>query len=179
MEHERFRTLYLGTKTAEELNRLYNAGDVFLSLSVHHDEDFGMSPAEALLAGSPAILSRWGGYAAFESAACRVVPVSLRGGQARLDQEGLRKALGSMSDWKSWSFEARSEAARAASRRFSVRAVTGLLDEIVRERPARFAGFLPFFKEAGSRGTRFGAFATLGLADPVYRKLYSSYYDGA
>lgn len=57
---------FLGSLNAESLNEYYNACDVFFSLSLHNDEDYGMSPAEAFVCGMPLVLSSWGGYASFE-----------------------------------------------------------------------------------------------------------------
>ena len=51
----------------QDLRGLYSAADVYLSLSLQHDEDFGMAPAEAALSGLPLLLTRWGGYKTFLS----------------------------------------------------------------------------------------------------------------
>lgn len=74
----------LGELNAEKLTSLYSAGDAFVSLSLYHDEDFGMAPAEALSSGLPAVLTEWGGYASFkgENVPSSFVPV-------RLDVRGL------------------------------------------------------------------------------------------
>ena len=45
----RERIHFLENLTANELTSYYQACDVFTSISLHNDEDFGMSPAEALL----------------------------------------------------------------------------------------------------------------------------------
>ena len=56
---------YLGNLSKEELFELYNGSDCYISLSSHNDEDYGMSPAEALSTGLPCILSQWGGFISF------------------------------------------------------------------------------------------------------------------
>ena len=61
----RSRIHFLGNLASDELYDYYQACDVFVSLSLHNDEDYGMSPAEALCCGMPLILSNWGGYASF------------------------------------------------------------------------------------------------------------------
>ena len=43
----------------EEIERLV---DVFVSLSVHQDENFGYAPIEAMACGVPAVVTDWGGY---------------------------------------------------------------------------------------------------------------------
>ena len=59
------RIHFLGNLSSEELFDYYHACDIFVSLSLHNDEDYGVSPAEALCCGMPLILSDWGGYASF------------------------------------------------------------------------------------------------------------------
>lgn len=63
--HNRIR--YINNLNASELRRICNASDCFISLSTHNDEDFGMSPAEALMCGLQTILSDWGGYGSFKN----------------------------------------------------------------------------------------------------------------
>ncbi len=59
------KVLYLGDLNKEELFELYNGADCYISLSTHNDEDYGMSPAEALGTGLPCVLSQWGGFISF------------------------------------------------------------------------------------------------------------------
>lgn len=60
------RIKYLGNLGHEELTEYYMLADAYISLSTHNDEDYGMSPAEALVSGLPLILSNWGGFASFK-----------------------------------------------------------------------------------------------------------------
>ncbi len=46
----------------KKLNEAYNGCDLFVSLSLYHDEDFGYSPLEALCSGTPVWVTSWGGY---------------------------------------------------------------------------------------------------------------------
>jgi hypothetical protein len=57
---------YMGNLEAEDLKKLYLAGDCYISMSAHNDEDYGMSPAEALARGLPCLLSSWGGFISFK-----------------------------------------------------------------------------------------------------------------
>lgn len=64
-EKHKERIHFVGNLPQKELLKYYHACDVFLSISLHHDEDYGMSPAEAMVCGMPMILSDWGGYSSF------------------------------------------------------------------------------------------------------------------
>lgn len=55
------RIFFKGSVPHKDLNLFYNAADLFVSLSLHHDEDFGMSVAEAMATGLPCVLTDWGG----------------------------------------------------------------------------------------------------------------------
>jgi glycosyltransferase involved in cell wall biosynthesis len=56
---------FVGNLNSEELVKYYQAADSFISFSTYNDEDFGMSPAEAICSGLPSLLSDWGGYTSF------------------------------------------------------------------------------------------------------------------
>ena len=49
-----------------KLQQIYQGADIFINVSVHNDEDFGMSVAEAQFVGLPAGLTDWGGLASFQ-----------------------------------------------------------------------------------------------------------------
>ena len=53
--------MILGWQSAEELNEVFNASDAFINLTLHHDENFGLSQIEAMSAGVPVIGTAWGG----------------------------------------------------------------------------------------------------------------------
>jgi glycosyltransferase involved in cell wall biosynthesis len=55
----------IGNCDHEKLKEVYHQSDAYISLSVHNDEDYGMSPAEALCCGLPCLLTDWGGFASF------------------------------------------------------------------------------------------------------------------
>ena len=45
----------------EALPILYNIADVFMNLTIHHDENFGLTQVEAMSCGTPVIGTNWGG----------------------------------------------------------------------------------------------------------------------
>lgn len=64
-DNVRERVRFLGDLNIQSLRELLNASDVFVSLSLYHDEDYGMAPGEAICCGLPVVLSDWGGYTSF------------------------------------------------------------------------------------------------------------------
>ena len=77
----RNKIVFLGHLNPDELKELYNGCDYYISLSVHNDEDYGMSPAEALCCGLPCILTDWGGFSSFakmdKDNCCQLIPVKI------------------------------------------------------------------------------------------------------
>ncbi|MFM6929784.1 MAG: glycosyltransferase family 4 protein [Bdellovibrio sp.] len=78
-DHE--KVVYHGILSGPQLRRIYNQADIYISLSTHNDEDFGMAPAEAASCGLPLVLSDWAGFSSFKNALgedhCEMVPVQM------------------------------------------------------------------------------------------------------
>lgn len=87
----------VGKVKHEELNDLYNMADTYISLSTYHDEDYGMSVAEAICTGLPAILTGWGGYGSFKNDKNKdgisLIPVKLGRTKPSFDKNLVLKAL--------------------------------------------------------------------------------------
>ena len=64
-EHIQSKIHFMGSVPNAELKGVYQGADMLVNLSVHNDEDYGMSVAEAQCSGLPAILTDWGGLASF------------------------------------------------------------------------------------------------------------------
>ena len=56
---------YIGMVPNLELKDYYNDVDYFVSFSTYHDEDYGMSVAEAGSCGTPLVLTEWAGFKSF------------------------------------------------------------------------------------------------------------------
>lgn len=86
-----------GFRPNRELNAYYNAADCLVNMSVHNDEDYGMSCAEALAAGLPMILTNWAGLVSFRRDGLeqdvRLVPVKLTRRGKLIALKRLREAL--------------------------------------------------------------------------------------
>jgi glycosyltransferase involved in cell wall biosynthesis len=141
-EDVRSRITLLGQQDKASLRRLKSAADVFVSLSLYHDEDYGMSPAEALACGLPAVLTDWGGYGSFVGADwnCRLVPVAITefGHQIGIGKlrEHVLAAAGAATtapDRERW--------ARAFQEKFSITGSAARLREILAEDVEPFRGF--------------------------------------
>lgn len=50
-----------GPLAPDDLRAVYGAADVAVSLSLHHDENFGLAPVEAMACGTPVVGTCWGG----------------------------------------------------------------------------------------------------------------------
>lgn len=57
----RSRSHFLGGVRNAALPLLFGAADVFINLTVHHDENFGYSQIEAMGCGLPVVCTDWGG----------------------------------------------------------------------------------------------------------------------
>lgn len=77
----REKVTYHGVLNGAELLKLYNQAQIYISMSTHNDEDFGMAPAEAAACGLPLVLSDWAGFSSFKNPLgaeyCDTVPVTL------------------------------------------------------------------------------------------------------
>ena len=174
------RIIYLGNLTHRDLAATYCAADVFLSLSCHNDEDYGMSPAEALCSGLPCLLTDWGGYGSFKAYApdsvclVPVLPGEQRHGPHRsLAVKGLA-SLGTPQD--------RGALTKLSHKKMGIEAVSkelGVLCTSIDENKKLFAGFnKKFFKlcslfENNPRAPFRGPNGQYSL---FYHELYGAYW---
>ncbi|MEQ1877998.1 MAG: glycosyltransferase family 4 protein, partial [Bdellovibrionia bacterium] len=136
----RDRVRYLGNLNSQALAGLNNASELVCSLSLHHDEDFGMAPAEALLCGTPAVLTDWGGYASFggnpedvDFVPVRTAPKGLKLSSIETRRRILRMIARGPGN--------RQERAERFERRVSIHAVREILRDIRTRSAPTFKGF--------------------------------------
>lgn len=168
---------YLGCVEEEALNRIYNSADIFVSLSTHNDEDYGMSPAEALSTGLPAVLTNWGGYSSFQfDDAVKLVPVKINQSKVSIDIN-TKVFHKEVSD-----FSLRMEALRANrasmalknSRRINIKKVGKSLEDILEAEFESFKGFTPFMNKFNQIFKTAKPFVS---QQPVYSDFYKEIYE--
>ncbi len=175
------RPRLLGALQLPALIDLLHAADIYISLSLYHDEDFGMAPAEALATGLPCVLSDWGGYASFpgEDYYAGMVPV-------RLDKFGLSLELAQMppmfAHCQRISRTGRAQRAQAFAREFSIQALVAPLAEVLRTPPESFPGFSWRVQSLAQQFKRNGGLPAGELnphllpgAGGLYEEIYRSY----
>lgn len=133
---------YIGSLTSGELLKYYNACDIFISLSLHNDEDYGMSPAEALLCGMPMVLSSWGGYASFDVPGSKVklIDIEMENSFFKVPSKAILKSLIEFGNL-SISHEERQKISDSGVANFSVEGNRNRIKEIMEAPAWEFTGW--------------------------------------
>lgn len=187
------RVHFLGNISQEELIDYYQACDIFVSLSLHNDEDYGMSPAEAVCCGMPIILSNWGGYTSFKipDFPGSLVNVSLMNSFYTVDAKNFIKLLFKY-DQSNYTDSERREYSILANKEFSISGNKKRLLSIYNEPIKKFSGWNKKFQDFSNcfkrdRGNPFGILSIESSEDSVsfgqrkvrtrkiYRDCYSEY----
>lgn len=144
-DEERKLLKFWGQKSKNDLLKLKNAADFFISLSVYHDEDYGMSPAEALATGLPSMLTDWGGYSSFVSPqkewVCSLVPVAITDFGLELETGVLRKTVIKAIEEKELDQSQRKNYSQSFHKHFSINANKSKLGQILKKPMHPFGGF--------------------------------------
>jgi glycosyltransferase involved in cell wall biosynthesis len=173
------RIHFMGSVPNAELKTVYQGADMLVNLSVHNDEDFGMSVAEAQCSGLPSILTDWGGLASFQHESLpevtTFIPVKI-GEKSKLIHYG--KILQAFDKtFEKGHLKNRREISEVALARFSVEASSKTLAKIIKKDPNSFTGFSSFFEKV----LRHVIFANAPYLtesktiNKLYREIYSSY----
>ncbi|MEK6580709.1 MAG: glycosyltransferase family 4 protein, partial [Bdellovibrionota bacterium] len=176
----RSQITYWGDLKPDRLKELYHGSDIFVSLSTHNDEDFGMAPAEAMLCGLPLLLSDWGGYAAFRDfspESCFLTPVRMMNQKISADPQSAVTLLSKALE-RDWCDEKRSELASRASLSFSCESVAGRLSQsIIKNGKSTFSDFNEEFERIcqAFRLNPSAPFLEGKGFSKLYQRLYANY----
>lgn len=170
---------FMGSVPNKELKSVYQGADYLANLSVHNDEDYGMSVAEAQSSGLPAILTDWGGLAGFEHSeypeATHYIPVRI-GKEAKLIHypsivEALEIAV------KRGHNIDREKISKLGLGKFGIEAGHKIIRRVLDHKPLPFRGFSPFFSKVIQRFTMgYIVYMTpKKQISKLYKSIYSSY----
>jgi glycosyltransferase involved in cell wall biosynthesis len=159
------------------LKDFYKSADLYLSLSTYHDEDFGMSVAEALMSGLPAILSNWAGYSSFNFSNEFVKFINVKLGNQEPTIE-LAFAKENLIEMLNKDFD-RSKLALLAKEYLDIKACGKTIKRILNEVVDPFEGvsdlMIRLTSEQGVRGLEFFRSETNREFNSFYFKVYDVY----
>jgi glycosyltransferase involved in cell wall biosynthesis len=142
---DKSKVQFLGNINHNELNSLYNAADAFSSWSTFHDEDFGMSPAEAFATGLPGLISDWGGYADFSKNLefCHAMATKIQTNGITIDTGTFDELLlQSSKEYLNPNMkDIRMANAAQFAQVYSPQSVSKILDQLIKLKPDVFYGF--------------------------------------
>lgn len=175
----RSRVHFMGNVPNSELSSVYSGADYLVNLSVHNDEDFGMSVAEAQFCGLPSILTDWGGLASFEHG---TLPGATRFIKVRLGEKSkivsYKETVQALSTAMNSSDNVdRNKLELCAREKFSISASALKLEKIYAESPVDFTEFSKLLKTIATRqNLKQEVYVTRDKRiSPIYRRLYSAY----
>lgn len=166
---------YLGNLNSRDIIGLCNATDIFASLSLHHDEDYGMSPAEALCCGARTLLTDWGGYSSFGAISprdCHLVPVRI--GERKLEIS----SVAIQNSFQEFKFKEpqrnRKKRASVFSSKLSVEKA-GLLLSRAHQETHQFLGFSNLMKKYAKRFSKGTLYSGGQKKGSFYEEIYGKY----
>lgn len=172
------RVHFMGNVDWKKLAAVYAASDYFISLSVHNDEDYGMSVAEAQASGLACIITDWGGFSSFDlkevPQAVRFVPVRFGEHQKLVS---VTTTVGLIKDALSEPLLERLPIAESSMSERSIEAASKTLKRILSLEVEGFQGFSAFFKHITYR-IDFGKGLYLNKQSKIsnlYKAIYESY----
>jgi glycosyltransferase involved in cell wall biosynthesis len=133
--------MHIPHSSLETVSAWYSAADAFCSLSLYHDEDFGMAPAEALSSGLSVVLSDWGGYSQFAAPHLKthLVPIRLIKDGYLISSKTFQRAINTCEI--SRETEQRWSRAHTFAKKFGIAPVSEIIHKILQEQTPLFKGF--------------------------------------
>jgi glycosyltransferase involved in cell wall biosynthesis len=175
------RIHFMGSVPNSELLSVYNGADILTNLSVHNDEDYGMSVAEAQFCGLPSMLTDWGGLASFAhpklGEATTFIPVKITQINKKICRTQVLKAFNEL--FTNPHQNIRPKLAELARGRFGLEAASGLIHKAIQKKSSSFGGYTELFKQA-SMAHAISAYKYMYLdnhlyINDLYKNIYSSY----
>lgn len=170
---------FMGSVPNRELKSVYQGADYLLNLSVHNDEDYGMSVAEALCSGLPAILTDWGGLASFElknnPKGTQFIPVRIGKASKLIHYDYVVETL--TTSLKNGAIHDRSAISQEALNYFGINPASEIIEKILTTSSEPFTKFGPLFEKILSA---ISFTSTPYITDRkninhLYREIYSAY----
>ena len=170
---------FMGGVPNSELKAVYHGADYLMNLSVHNDEDYGMSVAEAQCSGLPSVLTDWGGLASFAHAelpeATLFIPVKIGLKNKMISREAVKVALQKI--LKNETSVDRQKLSDLALASVGIAPASEQLKGIYEGEWHNFTTFSDFFQNVLLK-TSFNALPYLSESrkiNSLYREIYSSY----
>ena len=176
-QHVKNKIFYVGNLHEKELIKFYHAADLYISFSTHNDEDFGMSPAEAICLGLPLVLSNWGGFADFKKNLPKLVDlVRVEIGHQHIKPSKNHKKIVLKTLLKNNIFSSgeRARHSKLAKSFYDINIVSNLVKKLILSETELFPGFNSFFYSTIVETDKHGPFQS---ENHGYSELYSKLYD--
>lgn len=175
------RIHFMGAVPNAQLLRVYQGADVLMNLSVHNDEDYGMSVAEAQCTGLCTGLTDWGGLASFNypslPLATQYIRVRIATFQKEISRQDVRKVMRAF--FENPQGESRELIAQAAQEKFGLGRVTTIMRELAQRKSSGWTGSSALFFRA-LHASQISNTDSLYLdknrrINKLYRDIYSAY----
>lgn len=180
------RIHFMGAVPNNELKAVYHGADYLVNFSVHNDEDYGMSVAEALSCGLPVILTDWGGLSSFNKVgiegATHYIPVKI-GKRGKLIQTQKAEEILTTTYQENWAKDSQSykEKRNALSLKthqlFGINANSSIIKNLITSQSKKFNKFSPLLERVitAQSFNNTPYITDRKVINHLYREIYSSY----
>lgn len=130
------RIHFSGNLDKSELSSVLSASDLLISLSTYILEDFGLSPVQALLSGTPVVLTDWGGYRDLKinlDGGVDLIKLTSRKDEIFIDRKNIIKIINERS-FNKLNFEQKTELSKRARSIYSNKALESRIEILIQEK---------------------------------------------